>query len=94
MSTTTIRLPDDLRSQVKLAAERAGTTAHSFILEAISEKANKEDRHDDFNHSADTRYAKIVATGKTIAWSDMKRYLQSRVDGKRTARPVARKLAR
>ena len=94
MSTTTIRLPDELRSRVKLAAERAGTTAHSFILDAISEKADQEDRRDDFNNSADQRYAKIVATGKTIAWSDMKRYLQSRVEGKRTARPAARKLAR
>ena len=32
---TTIRLPNDLKARVAAAAKRAGTTAHSFILEAI-----------------------------------------------------------
>jgi predicted transcriptional regulator len=38
MSTTTIRLPDELKARVALAAEQAGTTAHQFILQAIAEK--------------------------------------------------------
>ncbi|MDE2257829.1 MAG: CopG family transcriptional regulator, partial [Xanthomonadaceae bacterium] len=31
MSTTTIRLPDDLKARIATAAERAGTTSHNFI---------------------------------------------------------------
>ena len=34
MSTTTIRLPEDLKVRVGAAAKHAGTTAHAFILEA------------------------------------------------------------
>lgn len=94
MSTTTIRLPDDLKRQVKKAAERAGTTTHGFILEAIAEKAELETRRRDFEEEAERRYANIVATGKTIAWADMKAYLQARVQGKKVAKPVARKMAR
>ena len=94
MSTTTIRLPDDLKARIAAAAKRAGTTTHSFILEAIAEKADEAERRSDFNDNADRRYAQIVATGKTIAWADMRRYLEGRIAGKTGKPPVPRKLAR
>jgi predicted transcriptional regulator len=94
MSTTTIRLPDDLKLRIASAAERAGTTAHSFILEAISEKIDQDERRNDFHDLAEKRYATIVASGKTIPWDQMRRYLEDRVAGKKVSRPVARKLAR
>lgn len=94
MSTTTIRLPKDLKARVVAAAERAGKTSHSFILEAISEKADQEERRADFNDVAEKRYAKIVASGKTIPWHEMRSYLEDRLAGKTATRPVARKLAR
>ena len=94
MSTTTIRLPDDLKARVAAAAKRAGTTAHSFILEAIAEKADEEERRTDFHDVAERRYAAIVASGKTIPWSEMRSYLENRAAGKKPRRPTARKLAR
>lgn len=94
MSTTTIRLPEELKARVAAAAERAGTTSHSFILDAIAEKAEQEERRADFNDVAEKRYAQIVASGKTIPWSEMRSYLEGRLAGKTMTRPVARKLAR
>jgi predicted transcriptional regulator len=94
MSTTTIRLPDNLRARVAAAAKRAGTTAHSFILEAIAEKADEAERRSDFHDVAEKRYAAIVATGQTIPWSEMRTYLENRLAGKKPRRPAARKLAR
>ena len=94
MPTTTIRLPDELKARVARAAERIGTTSHSFIVDAIAEKAEQEERRSDFDDIADERHAQIVATGKTIPWSDMKRYLEARVAGKKAPRPPAKKLAR
>ena len=94
MSTTNIRLPEDLKERVAHAAERTGTTAHGFILEAIAEKADRTERRGDFNDAADARYLGIVASGKTIPWSEMRRHLEDRLAGKRAARPVPRKLAR
>ena len=94
MSTTTIRLPDDLKARVAAAAKHAGTTAHGFILEAIAEKADQAERRADFDGAAETRYAGIVASGKTIPWQDMRGYLKARIAGKPTKRPVARKLTR
>lgn len=94
MSTTTIRLSDELKSRVAEAAERAGTTAHSFILEAIAEKINQEQLRNDFHDLADARYAKIVSTGKTISWNQMRHYLEERIEGNKSTRPSAKKLAR
>lgn len=91
MSTTTIRLPDDLKARVASAAERAGKTTHSFILEAIAEKAELEEQRTDFYAEADARFAEIVETGATIPWAEMRRYLEDRVAGKSVPHPVAKK---
>jgi len=94
MSTTTIRLPDDLKARVAAAAKRAGTTAHAFILEAIAERAEQAERRADFDAIAEARYARIAATGETIPWQDMRGYLEARRGGMTAERPAGRKLAR
>lgn len=94
MSTTTIRLPDTLKSRVAAAAKRMGTTPHGFILDAIAEKAELAERRADFDAEAEQRYARIVATGKTIPWDTMRGYLEGKAAGKTVRRPVPRKLAK
>lgn len=94
MSTTTIRLPKELKDRVARAAERAGKTTHGFILDAITEKAELEELRAGFIESAEQRYAGIVSSGETIPWSEMRRYLQQRVNGRRAARPKPRHIAR
>jgi uncharacterized protein (DUF1778 family) len=63
MSTIIMRLPDDLKARIASAAERAGKTTYSFILEAIAEKAELEEQRADFDAEADCRFAKIVGSG-------------------------------
>lgn len=94
MPTTTIRLSDTLKARVAAAAADAGTTAHGFILEAIAEKTEQVERRADFDAVAEDRYAGMVASGKTIPWQEMRDYLEARVAGTATKRPVARKLVR
>ena len=94
MSTTTIRLPQDLKERIARAAKRAGTTAHGFILAAIAEKAEEEERRGEFQDTAERRYAGIVASGKTVPWDEMRRYLEQRLAGDQAGKPKPRKLAR
>ncbi|GAA5161611.1 CopG family ribbon-helix-helix protein [Viridibacterium curvum] len=94
MSTTTIRLPEDLKARIASAAERLGTTSHNLILEAIAEKADQEERRSDFQNEAEQRYANIVSSGKTIPWNTMRSYLEERLADKKVRKPAARKLAR
>jgi predicted transcriptional regulator len=94
MTTTTIRLPDELKARVAAAAKQAGTTAHSFIVQAIAEKTDEAERRNEFHDLAEKRYADIVATGKAIPWGEMRAYLEARLAGKTPRRPAPRKLAR
>ncbi len=89
MSTTTIRLPDDLKARIASAAQRAGVSSHSFILQAIAEKTEQEERRAELDALADSRYAQILASGQTIQWEDMRRYLLQRASGEQATRPEA-----
>ncbi len=94
MSTTTIRLPDELKARVAEAAKQAGTTSHNFILEAIAEKADQAEQRAAFHALADQRYAQFLESGKSIPWEEARVYLKDRLAGKMAKRPVARKLDR
>ena len=94
MSTTTIRIEDNLKARVAAAAERAGKTTHAFILDAIAQTVEQVELDDDFHRVADERWAKVLATGKTVPWDEAKAYLEARSRGERQRKPVARKLGR
>jgi predicted transcriptional regulator len=94
MSTTTIRFPEALKTRVAEAAKRSGITTHGFILQAVAEKTEQDDRRADFDALAEERYASIVASGETIPWQEMRAYLEDRLAGKEVKSPNARKLAR
>ena len=94
MSTTTIRIDEALKARVSAAAERAGTTPHSFILDAIEQKVEQAELDDDFHRVADERWAKILATGKTVPWDEAQAYVKARMREDRPRKPVARKPGR
>lgn len=93
-STTTICMPEDLKTRVAAAAKHSGTIPCASILHAIAEMAEQMDLRADFDAVAGDRYARIVASGKTISWTAMRGYLEERLAGKAATRPAARKLAR
>lgn len=94
MSTTTIRIEDELKSRVAAAAERVGKSSHAFILDAIAAIVEEVELDESFHRIADARWAKVLATGKTVGWDDAKTYLEARSRGERPRKPVARKLQR
>lgn len=91
MSTTTIRIDDNLKARVSAAAERAGTTSHAFILEAIERTVEQMEQEQEFHDMADARWARLLETGKTVSWDDAKSYVAARVRGEHPPKPTARK---
>ena len=91
MTTTTIRIDDDLKARVAAAAERAGKTAHAFILDAIAQTVEQVELDEAFHRVADERWTKVLATGQTVAWDDAKAWLEARSRGEHPHRPAARK---
>jgi len=90
MSTTTIRIEDDLKARVAAAADQVGTTAHAFILEAIAQKVEQVETDLEFNDLAQLRWAKLLTTGKSVSWSDAKTYLEARSRGSKARKPRAK----
>ena len=94
MSTTTIRIEDELKARVAAAAARAGKTAHAFIVDAISQNVEQVELDNAFNAIADQRWATIQSTGKTVRWDNAKAYLAARAQDAPTRKPAARKFAK
>ena len=92
--TTTIRIADDLKARVAVAAERAEKTAHAFILDAIARSVDQSELDEAFHGVADERWAKIRASGQTVPWEDAKAWLESRTRGQHPLKPEARTLPR
>jgi predicted transcriptional regulator len=94
MGTTTIRIEEDLKARLAAAAERSGKTTHAFILDAIAQTVEMTELDEEFHRVADARWAKVLATGRTVPWADARVYLEARARGKRPRAPAARKPAR
>jgi len=94
MSTTTIRLEEELKERVVAAAERAGKTQHAFILDAIAQRVEQVELDDELRRVAQKRWAKVLETGKTVSWDSARVYLEARSRGEHPRKPVARKLGR
>lgn len=92
MPTTTIRIEDDLKARIATAAERAGKSAHAFIVDAISQKVEQIEAEEELHQLAQKRWAKVLQTGKSVAWDDAKEYLVARAAGRPAVRPLARKV--
>ncbi|HEX7935590.1 MAG TPA: CopG family transcriptional regulator [Paraburkholderia sp.] len=91
MSTTTLRLPPDLRDRVTRLAEESGTTAHSFMLEAIAERVACEELRHQFLNEGNGRLANMLANGLGIDWADMRDYLGERGAGHTPAAPKVKR---
>ncbi len=91
MSTTTIRIEEDLKARIAAAAENTGQTPHAFMLEAIARTVEQVELDEEFHRVADERWAKLLATGKTVSWDRAREYLEARARGERPRKPVARR---
>ncbi len=61
------------------------------LAEAIQTRVAEAAKRAGFEAEAEARYARIIATGETIAWADMRDYLLAKVAGKETAPPNSRR---
>ena len=89
MSTTTIRMDDDLKARMAEAAARAGKTAHGFILDAIAQTVGQSEHDQALQALADARWGTLLATQQTVGWDETKAYLRQRAASGAAPRPQA-----
>lgn len=90
MSTTTIRLPDELRARIETVAAARGSTVHAFMLEAIAEATERMEQRQDFEAEAERRLRHMQETGEHLTTEDLRGYAQALARGDKPARPKPR----
>lgn len=93
MSTTTVRLTDELRSRVEAVAAASGSTPHAFMVEAIAEVTERMERRQDFEAEAERRLQHMQQTGEYLSTDDLRGYATALARGEKPAKPKPRKMA-
>jgi len=90
MSTTTIRLPEELKARVESLARASGGTAHGFMVEAIAEVVEQRERRDEFLAESQRRYEQMQRTGEYLTHEDLRAYAMALARGEKPSPPVPR----
>ena len=93
MSTTTLRIEESLRERIAKLAGALNQTPHSFMVEALAQKADEAEWLLGVQREAQQRDLALQAGEPGVEWHEMKTYLRERLAaaGKKTPRPASRK---
>ena len=94
MSTTTIRIDEQLKHRIADAASSSGQTSHAFVLAAIESTLEQTERSNAFHGDAEARWAELLASGQSVPWDKARAWLKMRGEGKSLVKPRGRKASR
>jgi predicted transcriptional regulator len=90
MSTTSLKLPDDVKQLATAAAKERGVTPHAFMVEAIRSVATAAKLRAEFVAAAVAARSDAKASGKGFTASEVHAYVRDRARGQRTSKPKAK----
>jgi predicted transcriptional regulator len=90
MSTTSLKIPEDVKELAVAAARQQGVTPHAFMVDAIRAAATNAQRRARFVADAIASREEAIETGNGYAAEDVHAYLQARVQGKSAHKPKAK----
>lgn len=86
-TATTLKLPESLKARINFAAEEAGKSPHAFMIEALSEQIERDERRRDFLNAAVAAEQETIKTGITYDANEVHAYLRAKIAGKSPQRP-------
>lgn len=89
MTTTSLKLPDELKARATLAAQNCGVSTHAFLINAIYQTVDAAERRAQFVSDAVTAREQSLASGKGHAASDVHDYLRNKTQNQPATRPKA-----
>lgn len=87
MSTTTLKLPDELKARIAPLAEAQGVTPHAWMVAALATQAELAERRAALVRDALAAEAEVEAGGEVYAAEAVHAYLRERLAGKAASRP-------
>ena len=90
MSTTSLKLSDELKQRAVAAAEQKGVSPHAFMVQAIEQAATAAERRSSFVGEAKAAREQMLGSGKGYDASEVNAYMKARVAGDKAVRPKAK----
>lgn len=90
MSTTSLKLPEDVKQLAVLAAKHRGVTPHAFMVEAIRAAAVAAEKRAGFVSDALASRAEAVESGMGYPAAEVHAHLRLRAQGKSSPKPRAK----
>ena len=90
MSTTSLKLPTDVKQLAITAAKRQGISPHAFMVSAIRAAATNAEKRAQFVAGAVTARADAIECGEGYAAEDVHAYLRAKVHGQSVDKPKAK----
>jgi len=86
-TTTTLKLPEKLKSRIARLARQTGQSAHSLMLRALEREVSREERMRDFVREALASKADVEAGGAVYRAEDVHAWLERLAKGEKPPRP-------
>lgn len=90
MSTTSLKLPDDVKERAVAAAKQRGVTPHAFMVEAIRSAAAAAERRAEFVAEAVSARKAMKKSGAGYNAADVHAYLRAKTRGESAPKPKAK----
>lgn len=90
MTTTSLKLPEDVKKLAASAAKQQGVTTHAFMVDAIRAAAIAADKRAVMLAEAQAAKDEMLKSGKGYVAEEAHAYLRARVQKKTHARPRAK----
>ena len=86
-ATTTLKLPEQLKTRIVPLAEAAGKSPHAWMIDALEERVEQSEAYAAFVAEALEAEQEMQRTGEVYAMEDVHQYLLDKLDGKPVKRP-------
>ena len=90
MSTTSLKLPEELKLRASTAAEELGISTHAFMVGAIRQAADAVEQRTQFVAQALAARSEMLQSGQGHDANEVRAYLRARLADPATARPGAK----
>lgn len=88
MSTTSLKLPDELKLRAVNAAQELGISPHAFMVDAIRQAAHAVEQRAAFVTQAREARTEMLEHGNGHAAEDVRAYLRQRLQNGQVERPA------
>jgi predicted transcriptional regulator len=90
MSTTSLKLTDELKQRAATAAQELGISPHAFMVDAIRQAADSVEQRSQFVAQAQAARAEMLQNGLGHDANDVRIYLRERITDQQARRPNAK----